>query len=190
MATRLGILELGMTASKAREPMVEANPTINPVTGRQWDLNSLIEKLLELQDALLEAQERTITLAAQVRDLERLARDADDLRSELANQAALLADRGRENKYLHQELSRMAGVVEAKAQDGEELKSVIADLQHQLKTCQSERDLLAAMLTEAENAARRTRRAEIDPEAQPYPPPARESQASSGWLARLKGKQH
>src|SRR5438874_3403409 len=119
--------------------MVETNPIINPVTGRQWDLNSLIEKLLELQDALLQAQEKNITLTAQARELERIARDAEDLKVELANQGQLLADRTRENKHLHQELSRMAGVLDGKMQEAEDCKSMITDLQHQLKTCQSER---------------------------------------------------
>lgn len=171
--------------------MVEINPTINPVTGRQWDLNSLIEKLLELQDALLQAQERTIMLSAQVRELERVARDAEDLKGELANQGALLSDKSRENKHLHQELTRMAGVLESRTQEVDDLKSVIADLQHQLKTCQSERDLLAVMLTEAENAARQMRRSDTGSDTQAYPAGTKETgQHSAGWLGRLKGRQH
>src|SRR5437870_3212907 len=133
--------------------MVETNPIINPVTGRQWDLNSLIEKLLELQDMLLQAQEKNISLTAQARQLEKSARDAEDLKGEFGNQGQLLNDKSRENKYLHQELSRMSSVLDAKMQEVEDLKSVISDVQHQLKTCQSERDLLAVMLTEAEQAA-------------------------------------
>jgi len=170
--------------------MVETNPTINPVTGRQWDLNSLIEKLLELQDALLQAQERTIMLGAQVRELERIARDAEDLKSELANQGALLADKSRENKHLHQELSRMAGLLETKAQEATDLKSVIADVQHQMRTIQQERDMLSGMLMEAENAARQVRRGDSGSDNQTYPPGSKDQASTGGWLGRLKGKQH
>jgi len=166
--------------------MVETNPTINPVTGRQWDLNSLIEKLLELQDSLLQAQERNLTLTAQARELERIARDAEDIKAELANQGQLLTDKSRENKHLHQELSRMAGNLEAKVQELEDLKSVIGDLQHQLKNCQQERDRLAVMLTEAENAARQGRRS-IEPPSESYGKSTQEQSAS--WLKILKGKQ-
>lgn len=158
-------------------PMVESNRLINPVTGRQWDLQSLIEKLLELQDALLQAQERNISLTAQARELERMARDHEDMKVDMENQAALLADKSRENKYLHQELSRMSGVLSSKLLEVEELKTQIADIQHQLKTCQSERDLLAIMLTEAENAARQGGTRDTKGDGQ------------SNWIKYLKGKQ-
>jgi len=168
--------------------MVDTNPTINPVTGRQWDLNSLIEKLLELQDALLQAQERNIMLTAQARELERVARDAEDLKSELANQGQLLADKSRENKHLHQELSRMAGILESKMQESEDLKTVIGDVQHQLKTCQSERDLLAVMLTDAENAARQVRRGDtpgkVSGTQELYQPGQADTQ-KAGWMKNI-----
>lgn len=169
----LGILNIGGYISPLGHQMVDTNRLINPVTGRQWDLQSLIEKLLELQDALLQSQERSITLTAQARELERIARDHEDMKSDLENQQALLADKSRENKYLHQELSRMSGVLSSKLLETEELKAQISDVQHQLKTCQSERDLLAIMLTEAENAARQS------------DAPAKES----NWMKYLKGKQ-
>lgn len=167
--------------------MVDTNPTINPVTGRQWDLNSLIEKLLELQDALLQAQERNLMLTAQARELERIARDGEDLKAELANQGTLLSDKSRENKHLHQELSRMASVLDAKMQEVEDLKTVIADVQHQLKTCQQERDLLAVMLTEAEALARQSRRGEPGGDNQAYPSKDTAGQQTS-WLNRFKGR--
>jgi chromosome segregation ATPase len=157
--------------------MVETNRLINPTTGRQWDLQSLVEKLLELQEALLQAQERNITLTAQARELERVARDHEDMKTDMENQAALLADKSRENKYVHQELSRMSGVLSARLLEVEELKAQIADLQHQLKTCQSERDLLAIMLTEAENANRQGGK-DTGP-----------GKEGSNWLKHLKGKQ-
>lgn len=107
-----------------------------------------------MQDALLQAQERNITMSAQVRELERIVRDAEDMKIEHDNQTQLLADKTRENKYLHQELSRLSGLLGARLQESDELKATIAELQHQLKTSQSDRDLLAIMLTEAEAAAR------------------------------------
>jgi hypothetical protein len=140
---------------------MEANKGVNPLTGRQWDLNSLIQKLLELQDALLESQEKNITLSAQIRDLERQVRDAEDLRIEHDNQAQMLADKTRENKYLHQELSRMSSVLNVRMQDVDELRSTISELQHQIKTSNSERDLLAIMLTEAEAQAKSNSKMEI-----------------------------
>ena len=175
---------------KALEPMADANPIINPVTGRQWDFNSLIEKLLELQDALLQAQERNLMLTTQARELERVNRDAEDLKAELSNQGTLLTDKSRENKHLHQELSRMAGMLETKMQELEDLKSLIMDIQHQLKTCQQERDLLSGMLIEAESAARQSRRAEVPGEPTAYPQTSKEPQREAGWLNRFKGKQN
>ncbi len=133
---------------------MEPKTGVNPLTGRQWDLNSLIQKLLELQDALLESQEKNITLSAQIRDLERQVRDAEDLRVEHDNQAQMLADKTRENKYLHQELSRMSSMLSVRMQDVDDLRGSIVELQHQIKTSNSERDLLAIMLTEAEAQAK------------------------------------
>lgn len=133
---------------------MEPKTGVNPLTGRQWDLNSLIQKLLELQDALLESQEKNISLSAQIRDLERQVRDAEDVRIEHDNQAQLLADKTRENKYLHQELSRMSTLLSVRMQDVDELRATIVELQHQIKTSNSERDLLAIMLTEAEAQAK------------------------------------
>src|SRR5262249_4668280 len=150
-----------------------------PVTGRQWDLQSLIEKLLEVQETLLQAQERNISLTAQARELERIARDHEDVKVDMDNQAALLADKSRENKYLHQELSRMSGVLSQKLLEVEELKAQIADIQHQLKTCQSERDLLAIMLTEAENANRQNGSGTA----------ASVKDSNSNWIKYLKGKE-
>lgn len=173
---------------KLKTTMVEANPMINPLTGRQWDLNSLMAKVLELQEALVQAQERNITLTAQARELERIARDAEDLKVELTNQGQLLADKSRENKHLHQELSRMAGILEAKNQEVEELKAAVVDVQHQLKTCQSERDLLAVMLTDAENAARQARRSEGVDSGSTYQTGTKDQQQGSGWLKYLKPK--
>lgn len=158
--------------------MVESNRLINPVTGRAWDIQSLVEKLLELQDALLQAQERNISLTAQARELERISRDHEDMKIDMENQAALLADKSRENKYLHQELSRMSGVLSAKLMEVEELRAQISDVMHQLKTVQSERDLLAIMLTEAEAAAKQAGAVKTDTK-----------DTSSNWMKYLKGKE-
>ena len=158
---------------------MEANKTINPLTGRQWDLGSLIEKLLEVQDALLQSQERNITAAAQIRELERVVRDAEDMKIEHDNQAQLLADKTRENKYLHQELSRLSSMLGARLQESDELKATIAELQHQLKTSQSDRDLLAIMLTEAEAVARTNGGGKLESGGK---------KDTSNWTKILKGK--
>lgn len=158
---------------------MDGNKTVNPLTGRHWDLNSLIEKLLELQDALLQSQEKIISLSAQIRELERQVRDAEDMKTAHDNQAQLLADKTRENKYLHQELSRLSSVFAAKMQEGEEFRAVIAELQHQLKTSQADRDLLAIMLTEAENSARQTGSGKMD---------ASTGKKDTNWTKILKGK--
>lgn len=159
--------------------MVDANPQVNPATGRQWDTNSLMERIVELQDQLLQVQEKNLLLSAQTRELERVARDADDLKAELAAQGVLLADKSRENKNLHQELSRVAGTLDVKLNEVEELRAVVADLQQQLKMRESERDLLAVMLNEAENAQRR---------AEESSAVSKDAPTNTGWLRPFKGK--
>lgn len=161
---------------------MDSNRTINPLTGRQRDMNSLIEKLLEIQEALLHAQEKTITMSAQIRELERQVRDAEDLKITHDNQAQLLADKTRENKYLHQELSRLTGVLASKLQESDEFKGAMAELQHQLKNAQSERDLLAIMLTEAESAARQTSSGKMEASG------GSGKKDTSNWTKYLKGK--
>lgn len=163
---------------------MDNNKTINPLTGRQWDLNSLIEKLLELQDALLQSQEKIITLSAQIRELERMVRDAEDLRAANENQVQLLADKTRENKFLHQELSRLSSIMSSKLQESDELKFVIQDLQHQLKSSQSDRDLLAIMLTEAENNARQVGSGKMESS----PGSGGGGKKDTNWTKILKGK--
>lgn len=139
-----------------------------------------MQRVLELQDQLLQAQEKNLVLTAQTRELERIARDSDDLKSELTAQGLLLADKTRENKHLHQELSRVTGVLDLKLNEVEELRSAVAELQQQLKMRESERDLLAVMLNEAENAQRRA--------AEDLSNGAKDSQASTGWLRPFKQK--
>lgn len=154
--------------------MPNENPTVNPATGQKWDINSLMQRLLELQDELLQAQEKNLVLSAQIRELERLGRDTDDLKTELAAQGLLLTDKSRENKYLHQELSRVTTVLDAKLMEVEELRNAVAEFQHQLKMRESERDLLAVMLNEAESAQRRAE--------------AESGKDDKGWSRLLKGK--
>ncbi|HEY9776893.1 MAG TPA: hypothetical protein V6C81_24225 [Planktothrix sp.] len=149
----------------------------NPPT---MDPNAIMQRVLELQDQLLQAQEKNLVLTAQTRELERIARDSDDLKSELTAQGLLLADKTRENKHLHQELSRVTGVLDLKLNEVEELRSAVAELQQQLKMRESERDLLAVMLNEAENAQRRA--------AEDLSNGAKDSQASTGWLRPFKQK--
>jgi len=132
-----------------------------------------MQRILELQDQLLQSQEKNLVLQAQTRELERVARDAEDLRSELTAQGLLLTDKTRENKHLHQELSRVTGVLDLKLNEVEELRTVAADLQQQLKMRESERDLLAVMLNEAENAQRRAAEDQNG---------GKDSQTNTGWF--------
>jgi len=143
------------------------------------DAASLTAKVLELQEALVQSQEKNLMLSAQLRELERMARDGEDLKSELVNQGLLLTDKSRENKQLHQELSRITTVLEQKLQEVEELGASVVELQHQFKNAQSERDLLAVMLNEAENAQRRQ---------QAYDESSTAARDTPGWLRAFKGK--
>ena len=110
----------------------------------------MVAKMVELQDKIVENQEKNIMLSTQLREMEMMARDADDLRTEVANQSALLTDKSRENKRLHEDLAKLGSLLEEKLGEVDELKSLVVDLQHQLKQRESERDLLAVMLTEKE----------------------------------------
>ena len=164
--------------------MATSYPAVNPhqpdPQGHKWDQKSLMEKILELQDELIQAQEKNLVLAAQIRELERIARDTEDLKAELTAQGLLLADKARENKHMHQELSRVTSVLDVKLNEVEELRAVVADLQQQLKMRESERDLLAVMLNEAESAQRR---AEEEVVAQ-----QQTTQVNQGWLRSFKPK--
>jgi hypothetical protein len=158
--------------------MSESNASNSSLPSLQnLDATSLTAKVLELQEALVQSQEKNLMLSAQLRELERMARDGEDLRSELVNQGLLLTDKSRENKQLHQELARITSVLEQKLQEVEDLGTSVLDLQHQFKNAQAERDLLAVMLNEAENAQRR-QQANEDVNASSTP----------GWLRAFKGK--
>lgn len=156
--------------------MATPYPTMNPQPdpSRQWDAKALMDRVLELQDELLQAQEKNLMLSAQTRELERVARDAEDLKAELTAQGLLLADKTRENKHMHQEMSRVTQVLDVKLNEVEELRAAVADLQQQLKMRESERDLLAVMLNEAESAQRR---AEEETQQQ-----INATQSNTGWL--------
>jgi len=91
------------------------------------DAAQMTAKIIELQDALVQSQEKNLMLSAQLRELERQARDGEDLKSEIANQGLLLADKSRENRQLHQELSRITGQLESKLQETEELRAAVAN---------------------------------------------------------------
>jgi hypothetical protein len=161
--------------------MTDQSTIVDPQTGQQWSLDSLLKKVMELQDNLLKAQEQNILLSAQ-------ARDAQDLKNELNDQVQLLMDKSRENKHLHQELSRIAGLMDTQLKELENLKALAADLDHQLKTTQKERDLLSEMLTKAESSARKspsedTSAVNAAPANTPNP-----STPNAGWLRHLKGK--
>jgi len=129
--------------------------SIDPARLKELDPTALMQRILDLQDQLLQSQEKNLLLSAQTRELERVARDADDLKGELTSQGLLLADKSKENKHLHQELSRVTALLDVKLNELEELRAAVSDLQQQLRMRESERDLLAVMLNEAENANRR-----------------------------------
>lgn len=114
------------------------------------NVQALVNKIVELQDKLVEAQEKNLILATQLREMEMMARDGQDLKAELENQSAMLADKTRENKQLHQDLARVTTMLEEKLKDLEETQAQNTDLVHQLRQRESERDLLAVMLTEKE----------------------------------------
>lgn len=141
---------------------------------------NLMERVVELQDELLQSQEKNLLLSAQTRELERIARDAEDMKAELTAQTLLLTDKSRENKHLHQELSRVTGVLDVKLNEVEELRGAVQELQQQLKMRESERDLLAVMLNEAENAQRRAEETYINEKDQ--------QQNNAGWLRSFKPK--
>ncbi len=155
-----------------------ASSTSQPAASN-LDAGSLTLKLLELQEALVQSQEKNLMLSAQLRELERTGRDGEDLKSELINQGLLLTDKSRENKQLHQELGRITSLLEQKLQEVEELRASVVELGHQLKTRESERDLLAVMLNEAENAQRRQSTEDT------YQQVAKDT---PGWLKAFKGK--
>jgi hypothetical protein len=143
------------------------------------DLSGLIEKVIELQDSLLQSQEKNLVLSAQARELDQVARDAEDMKAELAAQSLLLADKSRENKHLHQELSRVTSLLDVKLIELEELKTAVIDLGQQMRAREAERDRLAVMLNEAENAQRRAEAEKLV---------AQQDQTAKGWPFSGKGK--
>lgn len=142
---------------------------------------NLMERVVELQEELLQSQEKNLLLSAQTRELERIARDSEDMKAELTAQTLLLTDKSRENKHLHQELSRVTGVLDVKLNEVEELRATVMDLQQQLKMRESERDLLAVMLNEAENAQRRAEETYINGVKD-------QNAGNTGWLRPFKPK--
>jgi hypothetical protein len=162
-----GNTTLGKKGKQDNLSMVETTPT-TPATATQkknWDLNSLLEKVLELQELLVASQESNLLLSAQTRELERVARDTDDLKSELTTQNLMLADKSRENKWLHQELTRVTTLLDTKLHENERLLATVTDTQHQLRTRESERDALAVKVNEYEMMKRRQAQLLADEEA-------------------------
>src|ERR1700678_3320744 len=85
----------------------------------------------------------------------------DSLKTKLTEQSLLLADKSRENKHLHEELSRVTAVLDVKLNEVEELRTTVSEVHQQLRLRESERDLLAVMLNEAENIQRATEGAKL-----------------------------
>jgi hypothetical protein len=170
--------------------MPTTNSTTNSQSKQQGDQETLLKQIVELQDSLLKAQEKNILMLAQVREFDRLARDAEDLKQELVNQNQLLLDKSRENKQLHQELSQASSLLESKLQEIETMKVAITDFQHQLKIAQSERDLLSSMLTEAENTQHNSKgKSKTAPPTENISEAPATTTITTSWLRYLKGKQ-
>ena len=76
--------------------MAEQNPTASSNSlpaSTTHDQGSFTLKLIELQEALVQSQEKNLMLSAQLRELERMSRDGEDLKSELINQSSFLLAR-------------------------------------------------------------------------------------------------
>ncbi|HMP54281.1 MAG TPA: hypothetical protein PKD05_22240, partial [Candidatus Melainabacteria bacterium] len=82
-----------------------------PTDSGNQSIQAMVAKIVELQDKIVENQEKNIMLSTQLREMEMMARDADDLRSEVANQSALLTDKSRENKRLHEDLAKLGSLL-------------------------------------------------------------------------------
>lgn len=159
---------------------MSSDPSQSASTSGSTSIQQMVNKIVELQDKLVEAQEKNLLLSTQLRELEMASRDSDDLKAELSNQTSLLADKIRENKRLHQDLSRVSTALESKLKDLEEVKSAVVDLQKDLKQREAERDLLAVMLTEKEKEGARASAASA-PDTQ---------KKDQGWMNPFaKGKQ-
>lgn len=159
---------------------MSSDPSQSASTSGSTSIQQMVNKIVELQDKLVEAQEKNLVLSTQLREMEMASRDSDDLKAELSNQTSLLADKIRENKRLHQDLSRVSTALEAKLKDLEEIKLAVMDLQKDLKQREAERDLLAVMLTEKEKEGARAAQANA-PDSQ---------KKDQGWLNPFaKGKQ-
>ncbi|MCA9803792.1 MAG: hypothetical protein KC777_17595, partial [Cyanobacteria bacterium HKST-UBA02] len=87
------------------------------------NVQALVTKIVELQEKLVDAQEKNVVLGTQLREMEMMARDGEDLKGELHNQSALLGDKSRENKRLHQDLARLTTTLEEKLKELEEMKA-------------------------------------------------------------------
>ena len=105
--------------------------------------------------------------------------DAEDMKAELAAQSLLLADKSRENKHLHQELSRVTSLLDVKLVELGELKTAVVELGQQVRAREAERDRLAVMLNEAENGLRRAEAEKLV---------AQQDQTAKGWPFSGKGK--
>ena len=83
-------------------------------TDKQASIQQMVDKIVDLQEKLVEAQEKNLVLSMQLREMEMIIRDGEDLQSELESQTALLADKSKENKQLHQDLARVSVALEEK----------------------------------------------------------------------------
>jgi hypothetical protein len=74
-------------------------------------------------------------------------------------------------------------------QEVEELKIGLAELQHQVKSREQERDILTVMLNEMENAQRRDpNKRGIEAAGQQEAAGSKDQSNSGGWLRHFKGR--
>jgi hypothetical protein len=186
-----GQKEIQMTMAMAEiNSTLNAKPDPEQRTGKQWDIKSLLEKVLELQELVIQAQEKNLLLSAQARELERAAHDSEDLKAELSAQVLVLADKTRENKTLHQEFSRISSLLDIKIQEMDEIKAVVADLEQQVKNKEQERDILLVMINEMEGNQKRAAAAAIPRPLEPVKPVVSKDkiQSTTSWFKHLKGQ--
>jgi chromosome segregation ATPase len=170
--------------------MMEADSTQNAASNAASPSGAgapSVDRIIQLQEQLLQAQERNLLLSAQANEFERTLHDCQDLQSEMAAQRLILTDKTRENKRLHTELSRVVATLESKLRELQELGKTVADLQHQLKTREAERDRLSEMLYKMEGSHKTNGDAveSVKKDIEKDNPPAA---SGTSWLRHLMGK--
>ncbi len=72
---------------------MSSDPSQSASTSGSTSIQQMVNKIVELQDKLVEAQEKNLVLSTQLREMEMASRDSDDLKAELSNQTSIMADK-------------------------------------------------------------------------------------------------